>query len=178
MGRFDDLNKIFEVADNSLDTLVIKVKKLSPLEVALHPFVSANMQYITVSKGRNHTLTVIYENGHHGDRFNWGDSGYTLISDGLEDLKKAVIKFAEDENRILLDADFTKITEAYICYNNNFHAFQLFVGGEGRNYACYRNYNIRSIDEMRKCAEEFIKVDGWTSRHYAINPQFIERRTK
>lgn len=184
MGRFDNLDKIFEIADNSLDTVVVKVKDLTPLDVALHPFVSANESYITVTKGETNTLTTILRDGRTGVSFHWGYGGYTLISTELEDLKKAVIKFVQ-ENGILLGLNFSKITKATVGYNHNYGKWQLRI--EGRNdssrgllNANYFSETAKDVSDMVEESKKYIKADSWEHtfsertgwEHYkAINPR-------
>jgi hypothetical protein len=84
--------------------------------VAQYPFLSSDYAYITVTRGKNHILTVIHSNGTKFD-FHWGESGHTLISDGLELLRQNVIAFI-GQCRIILDYDGFEPKKATIYYNN------------------------------------------------------------
>lgn len=53
----------FRLAQNAEDLVVLEVAVYSPLEIALHPFLSTDWKYISVSKGVNNTLTIIDKNG-------------------------------------------------------------------------------------------------------------------
>lgn len=53
----------FRLAQNTEDLVVLEVAVYSPLEIALHPFLSTDWKYISISKGINNTLTIIDKNG-------------------------------------------------------------------------------------------------------------------
>lgn len=53
----------FRLAQNAEDFVVLEVAVYSPLEIALHPYLSTDWKYISVSKGVNNTLTIIDKNG-------------------------------------------------------------------------------------------------------------------
>lgn len=53
----------FRLAQNTEDLVVLEVAVYSPLEIALHPFLSTDWKYISISKGINNTLTIIDKSG-------------------------------------------------------------------------------------------------------------------
>lgn len=53
----------FRLVQNTEDLVVLEVAVCSPLEIALHPFLSTDWKYISVSKGVNNTLTIIDKDG-------------------------------------------------------------------------------------------------------------------
>lgn len=53
----------FRLVQNTEDLVVLEVAVYSPLEVALHPYLSTDWKYISVSKGVNNTLTIIDKDG-------------------------------------------------------------------------------------------------------------------
>ena len=82
-----NLNEIFKLVSADEDKVVIEVLADSPLKVAMFPFVSSEYNYITITRGCKHVLTVIKKDGKTFS-FHFGDGGYTLISESLEELKK------------------------------------------------------------------------------------------
>lgn len=153
----------FEVVERSDDKVILRVLAKDSLTVARHPYVSAEWDYITVTRGKEHVLTVIKNDGSKFC-FSWGESGYTLISESLKKLKLAVIDYLEKENYILLDWDDGKVNQASICYNGNFESWQLKL--EGYRYgstirAFARDKKIRSVEEMIEYAKHFVNAKGW-----------------
>ena len=153
----------FEIVERNSDKIILKVLAKDSLTVAKHPYVSAEWDYITVTRGKEHVLTVIKNEGSTFN-FHWGESGYTLISEGLKKLKLAVIDYLEKENYILLDWDDGKVNQASICYNGNFESWQLKL--EGYRYgstirAFARDKKIRSVEEMIEYAKHFVNAKGW-----------------
>lgn len=53
----------FRLIQNTEDLVVLEVAVCSPLEVALHPYLSTDWKYVSVSKGVNNTLTIIDKDG-------------------------------------------------------------------------------------------------------------------
>ena len=98
MKRFlKEENKMFSVASNDDSQVVLKVSVKDNLQVDFTPLIQRNYDYITVTKGENHTLTVIKKDG-KSFSFNWGEHGFTLISENLERLKREVVKFIKSQN--------------------------------------------------------------------------------
>ena len=120
------MSEIFEFvkADNS--KAILKVKELSTLMIAEHPYLNSKMDYITITRGRRHTLTVINKDGSTWS-VNWGDGGCTLCSDSVDSLKWAARDFFQIECGIPLDftVENSAIKEAKVFYNRNFRAWQL-----------------------------------------------------
>lgn len=163
-----NLNEIFKFVSADEDKIIIEVIADSPLKVAMFPFVSSEYNYITVTRGRNHTLTVIYKNGKTFS-FNFGDSGYTLISDSLKELKKHVLKFISD-NGILIEWNGWEIKEVHIYYNSNYKKWQLTLEGKRKsNYgfgicdAFYWSSNANNVDEMIEECTKFVTAKSWES---------------
>lgn len=53
----------FRLVQNTEDLVVLEVAVYSPLEIALHPYLSTDWKYVSVSKGVNNTLTIIDKDG-------------------------------------------------------------------------------------------------------------------
>ena len=86
------MKELFTLVEDTKEQVIIKNNAKTPLEVAQHPFVQSNYEYITVTKGdRTHILTVVRTDGSTFS-FNWGNST-TLISENLTRLKKEVLSF-------------------------------------------------------------------------------------
>lgn len=84
------------------DLVVLGVNADDPLTVALNPFVSSDMAYISVTRGTQHVLTVVRKDGTTWN-FEWGYDRYTLIGGSSEALKKAVINFVKVQTGIDLN---------------------------------------------------------------------------
>lgn len=92
---------VFELVENNDNLVVLKVKADDNLTIALNPYVNATYDYISVTKGKDHILTIIKKDG-TSFSFHWGYGGYTLISEDLELLRKRVVEFIK-LNGISLD---------------------------------------------------------------------------
>ena len=157
----ENLEKIFQLVKANPGQVTIKVTHNDdPLKIAEYPFVSSDMAYITVTKGKRHTLTVIRKDGTTWS-FNWGEGGYTLISDNTERLKKAVVEYIENYMHILLDWEDQRITEARIFYNNNYKLWQLTIEGQRGGKAYWWSKDATSWEEMATDVIPYVHACGW-----------------
>lgn len=115
--------EIFELLETTPEQVVIKVNAKDALTVARHPYIQANYEYITVTRGKEHILTIVHDTGTTFS-FHWGDSGYTLISDSLEKLKRKVLEFISKHD-VLMECNFDKADKADLFYNIYHKAWQL-----------------------------------------------------
>ena len=86
----------FSIVQNTPEIIVLKVRPLTNFDVAMNPYLGTDYDYISVTKGENHILTVVKKDG-KSFSFNWGIGGHTLISEELELLKNKVIRFIHDK---------------------------------------------------------------------------------
>lgn len=181
-----NLNEIFKFVSADEDKVIIEVIADSPLKVAMFPFVSSEYNYITITRGRDHVLTVIKKDGKTFS-FDFGDSGHTLISDSLKELKKYVLKFIEDNN-VLIEWNGQGISNVKIFYNSNYKKWQLTLEGKRKsNYgfvSCdvhYWSSTAKSSKEMIEECKRFIIAPSWQKViavtgidvWKAVNPKFM-----
>lgn len=95
-------NDIFELVEETSEQVIVKVNAKDPLTVARHPFVTAQMAYITVTRGDNHIFTIVYDDGHTWS-CEYGRRGYTLIGENTKRLRSKLLDYL-DENHVFLDA--------------------------------------------------------------------------
>lgn len=126
----------FTLVDNTEEHVILKNEAKSSLDVARFPYVNSQCDYITVTKGRNHILTIINENGGTFD-FHWGERGYSLVTEAHDLLRKKVVEFVEKECAISLEVrTIENPVKAHIFYNSNFGLWQgklIYRNGETAN---------------------------------------------
>lgn len=151
------MNNIFELVQRTNEQVVIKVNADDNLVVAMHPYISGDYDYITVTRGKNHILTIIKKDGSTCS-FSWGHRGHTLISDGLERLKKEVVKFIEEDCKIVLDADTDDFYEASIYYNSSYKKWQIRFNDKYNVFT-----NASNIGEVMNLADEYANrnINDW-----------------
>lgn len=159
----ENLEQVFTLVEATPGQVVLKVLVNDPLIVAKFPFVSMDMAYITVTRGKNHTLTVVKKDGKTWG-FDWGENGHTLISDNTERLKKAAVEYIEDYMHILLEAGSWRVKEATIFYNKYFKKWQLTLEGRDHNgyhQAHWWSKTAESYEEMAVEVIPYIHACGW-----------------
>ena len=158
-----ELEQVFTLVEATPGQVVLKVLADNPLTVAKFPFVSMDMAYITVTRGKNHTLTVTKKDGKTWS-FDWGERGYTLISDNTERLKKAAIEYIEDYMHILLERGAWRVKNAKIFYNSYLKKWQLTLEGKDQNgfhEAHWWSKTAKSYEEMATDVIPYIHACGW-----------------
>lgn len=114
---------IFELVKCDYSKSILKVKTVDNLTIAEYPFINAKMDYITITHGENHIMTVINKDGSTWS-ITWGKSGYTLCSDSVRNLRCAAVDFLQKECKILLELK-TPIKRASIFFNPHCNTWQL-----------------------------------------------------
>lgn len=156
---------IFELVDNSCEQVVVKVNAKDALTVAMHPYVTAQMEYITVTKGEDHTYTIVYNNGHTWS-FECGLHGYTIVSENTKRLMSVLDSFLY-EHHVFLDVKTTELpcgAEFYISHILD----------------CPSSWWVNLLFEnTRKTARVYVDIDEYPTAesvvHYALaeyNPDF------
>lgn len=171
-----DVLTIEEVTD---EQVIVKVNAKDALTVARHPYLSSDMAYITITRGKNHIFTVIKENGTTWD-FHFGESGYTLVSDGITKLKQKVLSFLDD-NRIPIDYDGGTLTGATIYYNSGYKKWQLAIDTSKGRFMVWSSKATdftSAVEEFKPYVEahwnQSTAVTGITVWK-AVNPKFNVR---
>lgn len=169
-----DLDNIFSLEEVDYNQVIIKVHGDSPLKVAQFPFISGEYAYITVTRGEDHLLKVIKNDG-SSFSFHWGMGGHTLISDELEELKEQVMVFIQ-QNHIILNYDGGSVTSAKIYNNYNYDKWQLSLEPIGGIYWSITAQNeqdmIKEVEQLGILAKQWkyekTSLDTWV----AVNPKF------
>lgn len=91
------MKDLVKLVENNEELVVLKVNELTTLQTALNPHLNNNMEFITITKGNQHVLTITYKDGDTFS-FTWGTRGHTLISEGLEILRDKVTRLLIDIN--------------------------------------------------------------------------------
>lgn len=153
---------IFELVKYDSEKAILKVKDVDNLMIAEHPYISAEMDYITITRGRNHRMTVINKDGSTWG-VSWGDSGCTLCSDSVNDLKWAARDFFEKDCFIPLDLMSENYSNATIFYNSNFGSWQLQLEANGkRSNMWFRD--CYTVNDVMKKAINYIGETLWEPR--------------
>ena len=148
----------FILAKNAEDMAILKVVAKTPWEVAQHPYLSSNYEYITVTKGEDHVLTIVKEDGTTFS-FHYGRSGCTLVSKDLTMLKNKVINALEDYG-VIMDIPIMELPyKMSVFYNKNFQSWQAQLSFQGIS----QKPNIwisepKNEEEMCKAIEERLKI--------------------
>lgn len=153
------MNKVFELVKKTNDYVVIKVNAEDNLTIAMNPYVSREYDYITITRGNNHLLTVVKKDGKTFS-FSWGSNGYTFINEELKLLKSKVIEFIESECFIPYELNTDRINKATVYFNQNFNKWQLTLNDK----SYIRPNNVNSFDDIIDYASNYIKADSWKER--------------
>lgn len=122
----------FSLAENTDEMVILKNETKRPIDVAKNPWLSADDEYVTITKGRNHTLTLIKISGKTVS-ITFGERGYTLISDNFRKLKEKAIEAAHVFGVLLEIPTTRKPDNVCIFYNYGYKKWQAVLTVNGFN---------------------------------------------
>lgn len=177
---YENLRNVFEIHSVSPQQVVLKVNVRNALTVAQYPFVNTEMEFISVTRGENHVMTVVKHNGQTWS-IEFGANGHTLISDSVKVLKDNVLRFIND-NHIMINYCGGDVTMATIYYNSYYRKWQLSLNikldMKGSRNCYYWSECAEDLDTAIQdfapivAAEEwrrdFSNIDVWR----AVNPVY------
>lgn len=153
-----NLNGVLEIAEVNNEQVIVKVNANDPLTVARYPFLDAQMNYITITRGDNHVFTIIKNDGSTWS-FSFGSRGYTLIADSVKLLKDNVLKFIK-ENKIPLDYNGGTPVKCSIFFNSNFKRWQLSTDLD-KGHFNYWSDTATDLESAIKDFADIVTADEW-----------------
>ncbi len=111
---------LVEIEENNIDCIILKVKDNSKLDLIKLGCFEGDETLIRVSKGKDHTFTIFSGEKH----FSWeyGDSGYTLVSKNVDKKRELIldcievdfdIYIGENKNLLLKSLDIHSLKDTY-----------------------------------------------------------------
>lgn len=170
-----DMTKVFKIEEVTNNQVIVEVSAKDPLTVARYPFLNSQMKYITITRGGQHICTVVNENG---TTWSWefGDRGYTLVSDSVEELEKNLLEFIKSHD-IAIEYAGGSPKSACIFYNHNYNKWQLLIdvqGGPKSDFYVWAT-SANSIETAIEAFKGFVTSDNWkrsSGGWDAVNPTF------
>lgn len=155
------MNNIFELVSNNNTQVVLKVHAKDPLTVAMNPYVSGEMEYITVTKGYDHVMTVINSDCRKWS-INWGSMGHTLIGPSTERLKMEVLKFINELN-ISIEYQGQPVKQVNVYFNDFLRKWEVSIAPEFGPHIAHFSEKAKCLEDIMAEAEAIIprKCKGW-----------------
>ena len=151
--------QIFSIEDIDSDIIVLKVNCNSTLDAAKHPYVNMNDDYISLTRGKDHLMSIIHKDG-SSINFHFGRSGHTIIGKDLEMLESKVLDFLH-ENNILIGYQHEPLCAANVFYNSNYKQWELTLEMTKGDNVYYFSNTAKNADEMIEECKPFVEADGW-----------------
>lgn len=154
------MSTVLQLVEVTNDLVIVEVvPNLTPLEKARAPW-APNARYVSVTRGRNHTMTFIKEDSSSWSIV-WGYSGCTMISDSLRETRDRIVNFIEQECGIPLELKSDKIVAATIYFNSNFGKWQINLTDE-KGYSGNVWFADADFEDMvNKHAVKYVGVCAW-----------------
>lgn len=94
------MSNVFELVKETAEQVIVKVNAKDLMVIAEHPYVDAQMAYITVTRGDEHIWTVVREDG---STWSWhtGKGGHTCVSENVNRLREELETFLAKEHVFL-----------------------------------------------------------------------------
>lgn len=108
----DKLCYLVDIIENNEDCVVLKVKDNKEMELIKLGYFDGNERLIRLTKGKNHTCTIFYNDNRKSLSWNWGESGFTLVSDNVTKMGELIESCITDDFDIYIGDDDAKIRES------------------------------------------------------------------
>ena len=122
----------FSLVENTDEMVILKNEVKRPIDVAKNPWLSADDEYVTITKGRDHVLTLVKTDG-KTISISFGGRGCTLISDSFRRLKEKAIEAAHVFGVLLEIPTTRKPDNVCIFYNDSYKKWQAVLTVNGFN---------------------------------------------
>lgn len=151
------MKNLLQLVSTANDVVVVRLNpELTVLDHALNPWLP-EAQYVSVTRGRNHIMTFIYEDGSKWS-IEWGDNGCTLLADSLRETRNKIVDFIQKECGIMLDLYENSIpVEAWIYFDGFCECYRVSVYDQNKNLG-YMQFGFKEqykpFDTMVKCLKQ------------------------
>lgn len=151
MGK--KLCDLVDIVENNIECVLLKVKENAKIDLLILGCFNGDEEYIRLTKGKDHTCTVITKNGEHYD-WEWGKSGYTLVSDNVKKKGKLIQDCIVDDFNIYIGDNKQKILDTlYIksledTRENSFYIKVAYFDKEGVKCVHKNNEYYKSFGNM------------------------------
>lgn len=122
----------FSLVENTDEMVILKNEVKTPLEIAKNPWLSSDDEYVTITKGRDHVLTLVKTDG-KTISISFGGRGGTLISDSFRKLKEKAVETAQVFGVLLEIPTTRKPDNVCIFYNYGYKEWQAVLTVNGFN---------------------------------------------
>lgn len=101
---------LVDIIENNEDCVILKVKDNKALDLIKLGCFNGDEKLIRLTKGKDHTCTIF---GANAEPFSWewGMSGYTLVTDRVSNMRKLIEECITEDFDIYIDEDKNKVRE-------------------------------------------------------------------
>lgn len=160
------LSELVTIRTNNEDCVVLQVKENMRYNLIDLGCFDGNEEIIRLTKGRNHTATVFTKDNSFS--WNWGEGGYTLVSDKTSKCGKLIQECIEEDFGIYIGNDVNKIQETLHIMSlddlsGTSHVFKLMWWKEQKDTNIVAHYD----GEFLKGFEGYDKAIQYMNNNYA-----------
>ena len=148
-----------ESVSNNL--IVVKVNPdLTPLDIAMNPWIDSSIAYISLKRGKNKVMTFIRHDG-STQSISFGENGHTLISDALDERKHKVLNFIIHEMKEFPSLT-TEVKSASLYFNPYSRNWQLTIESHKGEREYVHLSDCAGSDAAILDAGDFVRPYCWT----------------
>lgn len=105
------LSQLVTISENNEECVILKVKKNQFTNLIALGCFNGDETLFRLTKGRDHTCTVWHGAENKSYSWYWGESGYTLVSDKLDNQGSLIQRAISDDFGIYIGSDKAKIRQ-------------------------------------------------------------------
>ena len=103
---------LVDIIENNENCVVLKVKDNKEMDLIKLGCFDGDERLIRLTKGKNHTCTTFYNDNRKPLSWDWGESGFTLVSDNVRKMGRLIEDCITEDFDIYIGENDSKIMES------------------------------------------------------------------
>lgn len=103
---------LVDIVENNENCVVLEVKDNKEMDLIKLGCFDGDERLIRLTKGRDHTCTIFYNDDRKPFSWHWGTSGFTLVSDKVSEIGRMVENCITEDFDIYIGEDVSKVRES------------------------------------------------------------------
>lgn len=137
------LCNLVEIIENNEECVLLQVKDNKKLDLIRLGCFDGDEKILRLTKGKNHTCTI-FRTDDKPFSWNWGKSGYDLVSDKLSKMGKLIQECITEDFDIYIGEDKNKVKETMNIMslndlNNKSHIIKMMYWKEGQDVSVHKD---------------------------------------
>lgn len=173
---------LVDIIENNEDCVILKVKDNKILDLIKLGCFDGNEELIRLTKGKNHTCTI-FKTNESSFSWEWGMSGYTLVTDKVSAMGKLIESCITEDFDIYIGEDKNKVRETMnIMFlddsSNSSHFIEMMYWKNGNDVSVHKDSSFyksfQNVADAKKHFEDLNYEINFKNKYIAETGCIIE----